>query len=72
MVWDGQQVEQNGKRQALCVELILGKRAILCASLNPADVFLGLCSVPLRFFLLIKDCATQLETRGGLFSSCLS
>ena len=28
---------------------------ILCTSLNPADVFLGLCSVPLHLFLLLKD-----------------
>ena len=37
------------------MELVLGKWAILCASLNPADVFLGLSSVPLHFLLLIKD-----------------
>lgn len=37
------------------MELVPGKRAILCASLNPADVFLGFCSVPLHLLLLIKD-----------------
>ena len=57
MGWDCQQVEQNGERQALCVELVLGKWAILCTSLSPADVFLGLCSVPLHLLLLIKDFA---------------
>lgn len=54
VAWDCQQVEQNGKREVLCMELVLVKQAILCASLNPVDVFLGFCSVPLHLLLLIK------------------
>ena len=55
VAWDCNQVERNGKREVLCVDLVLGKRDILCVSLNPADVFLGLYSVPLHLLLLIKD-----------------
>ena len=55
MGWDCHQVEEHGERQVLCVELVHGKQAILCTSLNPADLFLGLCSVPLHLLLLIID-----------------
>ena len=45
-----------GKGKRFVWSLSLGNGPFsLCTSLNPADMCLGVCSVPLHFLLLIKD-----------------
>lgn len=84
VAWDCNQVEQNGKMETLCLELVLGKQAILCVSLNPADVFLVsvlcpyICSFRLKnlcsiagdswWFVLVLPQLTTCSARRDLLS----